>query len=88
MTVENPDPIETCSPSKLRKLLLEVLSKSRAINLNFRGAVQEQEDVETNILSPSAPPTYSLGDVQVRFGSSLMNVTFLNKGVSILNNSF
>ena len=76
MTVENPDPIETCSPSKLRKLLLEVLSKSRAINLNFRGSVPEQEDV----VSPTVPPTYSLGDVQVNLISIIYDVTFLNRG--------
>jgi len=78
MTVENPDPIETCSPSKLRKLLLEVLSKSRAINLNFRGSVQEPEEVDVNVVSPSVVPTYSVGDVQVRLGLFINDAKFLN----------
>jgi len=76
MTVENPDPIETFSPSKVRKILLEVLTKSRAINLNVRGGaganlVQENpesdgvEGLPTSTTQLPPAPTYCVGDVEV-----------------------
>ena len=77
MTVENPDPIDTYSPSKVRKLLLEVLTKSRAINLNGRvgsGATLSPDTVEgdsvdglpTSSSQLPSVPTYCVGDVEVR----------------------
>ena len=34
ITMQNPDPIHSCSPHTIRKLVHSVLSESRAINLN------------------------------------------------------
>jgi phosphorylase kinase alpha/beta subunit len=34
ITMQNPDPIHSCSPHTIRKLVYSVLSESRAINLN------------------------------------------------------
>ena len=34
ITMQNPDPIDSCSPHTIRKLVYSVLSESRAINLN------------------------------------------------------
>ena len=80
MTLVDPEPIETCSPSKVRKLLIEVLTKSRAINLNFRGgnggsgsAVnvvqdnfdQEAIDVPPPVVVALLTPTYNVGDLEV-----------------------
>jgi hypothetical protein len=93
MTVENPDPIETYSPSKVRKLLLEVLTKSRAINLNVRGGaganlVQENpegdgvEGLPTSATQLPPVPTYCVGDVEVIIdgSSSLLIDTFVFDG--------
>ena len=34
ITMQNPDPIDSCGPHTIRKLVYDVLSESRAINFN------------------------------------------------------
>jgi len=62
MTLDNPDPLETCSPSRIRKLLLEVLSKSRAIHFTMTKPISQDEmDSEKFTMNP----IYHIGEVDV-----------------------
>ena len=46
MTLTDPEPIHTCSPHKLRKLVYTVLSESQAIDLDFKPLKSESEKVK------------------------------------------
>ena len=48
MTLTDPQPIHTCSPHKLRKLVYTVLSESRAIDLDFKPLKTESGKERTN----------------------------------------
>ena len=46
MTLTDPEPIHTCSPHKLRKLVYTILSESQAIDLDFKPLKSESEKVK------------------------------------------
>ena len=44
MKHENPDPIESCSPSEIRHLLFIVLSESKSLQLSYNSREKESSN--------------------------------------------
>ena len=57
MKHENPDPIESCSPSEIRHLLFIVLSESKSLQLSYNSREKEALNAKSEEAAAAAQNT-------------------------------
>ena len=78
ITMQNPDPIDSCGPHTIRKLVYDVLSESRAINFNSTAEKIDKPDEIGEII------TTTTGDAS-NDDEKNKSISSFNMGLNVYN---